>query len=65
MSVVGFKKKCSLKDIHVTMSETIWGKDVFADVIKLMTELQRLSWIIQLDPKCNYIYLYNKEAKEI
>ena len=47
------------------MSETIWGKDVFADVIKLMTELQRLSWIIWLDPKCNYIYLYNKEAKEI
>lgn len=46
MSVVGLKKKCSLKDIHVTMSETIWGKDVFADVIKLMTELQRLSWII-------------------
>ena len=47
------------------MSETIWGKDVFADVIKLMTELQRWSWIIWLDPKCNYIYLYNQKAKEI
>lgn len=52
MSVVGFKKKKSfLKDILVIMSGTIWGKDVFADVVKLTTELQRLSWIIWLDPK--------------
>ena len=44
------------------MSGTIWGKDVFADVVKLTTELQRLSWIIWLDPKCPGLFGWTLNA---
>lgn len=46
-----------LKFVNVNL----YGKSVLADVIKNL-EVRRLSWIIQVGPKCHHMYPYNREA---
>lgn len=48
----------SLEPVNVTLH----GKSTFADVIKDF-EMDSLSWIIKVGPKCNHTYSYKRKAE--
>lgn len=52
--------------INVLIPQTcecyLYGKRHFANVIKYL-EMVRLSWIIEVDPKCNYKCPYKREME--
>ena len=46
---------------RISSGQVLDGKRVFVDVIKDL-KIRRLSWIIQVRPKCNHRCAYKKEA---
>lgn len=50
--------------IFGTVSVTLHD-DVFADVIKLRSYMERVTWINQVGTKCNHMYPHKREAGDL
>lgn len=53
------------EDVQVLIPRTFYGKgrgQIFAGMINDV-EIERLSWIIQVDPTYNHMYSYKREAE--
>lgn len=49
---------------RISSEQVLDGKRVFVDVIKDL-KIRRLSWIVQVRPKCNHWCAYKKKADNI
>ena len=49
---------------RISSEQVLDGKRVFVDVIKDL-KIRRLSWIIQVRPKCNHWLHYKKKANNM